>query len=38
MKKHLDLYRELKISKSELQQVIGEDLHNVVCKKACRIK
>ena len=38
MKKPLDLYRKLKISKSELQQSIGEDLHNVECKKAYRIK
>ena len=38
MKKYIDLYRELKISKSELQQAIGEDLHNVKCKKASRIK
>ena len=34
----LRLYCELKISKSELQQAIGEDLHNVVCKKAYCIK
>lgn len=38
MEKHLNLYRELKISKSELQQAIGEDLHNVECKRAYRIK
>ena len=31
--KYLSLYRELKISKSELQQAIGEGLHNVECKK-----
>ena len=36
--KYLSLYRELKISKSELQQAIGEDLHNVECKKAYRIR
>ena len=36
--KYLSLYCELKISKSELQQAIGEDLHNVVCKKAYCIK
>ena len=36
--KYLSLYRELKISKSELQQAIGEDLHNVECKKAYCIK
>lgn len=36
--KYLSLYRELKISKSELQQAIGEDLHNVECQKAYRIK
>ena len=36
--KYLSLYRELKISKSELQQAIGEDLHNVECKKAYSIK
>ena len=34
----LSLYCELKISKSELQQAIGEDLHNVECKKAYCIK
>ena len=34
MKKHLDLYCKFKISKSELQQALGEDLHNVKCKKA----
>lgn len=38
MEKYLGLYRKLKISKSELQQVIGEDLHNVQCKKAYRIR
>ena len=38
MEKYLSLYCELKISKSELQQAIGEDLHNVECKKAYRIK
>lgn len=38
MEKFLDLYRNLKISKSELQQVLGEDLHNVECKKAYLIK
>ena len=38
MEKHLDLYRDLKISKSELQQALGEDLHNVECKKAYLIK
>ena len=38
MENHLSLYRELKISKSELQQAIGEDLHNVDCKKALRIR
>lgn len=38
MEKYLSLYRELKISKSELQQTIGEDLHNVECQKAYRIK
>ena len=36
--KYLSLYRELKLSKSELQQAIGEDLHNVECQKAYRIK
>lgn len=36
--KYLSLYCELKISKSELQQAIGEDLHNVECKKAYCIK
>ena len=36
--KHLSLYRELKITKTELQQAIGEDLHNVKCQKAYRIK
>lgn len=36
--KYLCLYRDLKISKSELQQAIGEDLHNVECQKAYRIK
>lgn len=36
--KYLSLYRELKIRKSELQQAIGEDLHNVECKKAYCIK
>ncbi len=36
--KYLSLYRELKISKSELQQAIGDDLHNVECQKAYRIK
>ena len=36
--KYLSLYRELKISKSELQQAIGEGLHNVECKKAYSIK
>ena len=35
---HLSLYRELKITKPELQQAIGEDLHNVECQKAYRIK
>ena len=34
----LRLYCELKISKSELQQAIGEDLHNAECKKAYCIK
>ena len=34
----LSLYCELKISKSELQQAIGEGLHNVECKKAYCIK
>ena len=38
MEKHLSLYRELKISKSELQQAIGEDLQNVECKKAYHIR
>ena len=38
MEKHLSLYRELKISKPELQQAIGEDLHNVKCKKAYHIR
>ena len=38
MQKPLSLYRELKISKAELQQAIGEDLHNVECKKAYSIK
>lgn len=38
MEKYLSLYRELKISRSELQQAIGEDLHNVECKKAYRIR
>lgn len=38
MEKYLSLYRELKISKSELQQAIGEDIHNVECQKAYRIK
>ena len=38
MEKYLSLYRELKISKSELQQAVGEDLHNVECQKAYRIK
>ena len=38
MKNPPSLYRELKISKSELQQAIGEDLHNVECKKAYRIR
>ena len=38
MEKHLSLYRELKITKTELQQAIGEDLHNVECPKAYRIK
>ena len=36
--KYLSLYRELKISKSELQQAIGEDLHNVECNTAYSIK
>ena len=38
MEKYLSLYCELKISKSELQQAIGEDLHNAECKKAYCIK
>ena len=38
LEKYLSLYCELKISKSELQQAIGEDLHNVECKKAYCIK
>ena len=38
MKNPPSLYRELKISKFELQQAIGEDLHNVECKKAYRIR
>lgn len=38
MEKYLGLYRELKISKSELQQAIGKDLHNVKCQKAYRVK
>ena len=38
IEKHLSLYRELKITKTELQQAIGEDLHNVECQKAYRIK
>ena len=33
MEKHLNLYRVLKITKTELQQAIGEDLHNVECQK-----
>lgn len=38
MEKYLGLYRDLKISKSELQQAIGEDLYNVECKRAYCIK
>ena len=38
MEKYLSLYCELKISKSELQQAIGEALHNVESQKAYCIK
>lgn len=38
MEKYLSLYCELKNSRSELQQAIGEDLHNIECQKAYRIK
>lgn len=38
MKNHFDLYRELKINKSDLQQRVGEDLHNVNCKKTYHIR
>lgn len=38
MEKHLSLYRELKITKTELQQAIGENLHNVECQNAYRIR
>lgn len=34
IEKHLSLYHELKIGKSELQQDIGENLHNVECRKS----
>lgn len=34
MNNYLNLYRDLKISKTDLQQAIGDDLHNVECKKA----
>lgn len=35
MNDSLELYRELKISKQELRQNIGEDLHNVAHEKSC---
>ena len=34
----ISAYRKLKITKTELQQAIGEDLHNVERKKAYRIR
>lgn len=37
MEKYLSLYCDLEISKADLQQAIGDDLHNVECKKAHRI-
>lgn len=37
MEKYISLYRELKISKTELQQAIGEDLHNIEYQKTYRI-
>ena len=38
MEKYLSLFCKFKISKAELQKAVGEDLHNVECKKAYRIK
>lgn len=38
MEKWINLYRELKIGKQELQQNIGEDLHNVAHKNSCIVK
>ena len=38
IEQHISLYRKLKITKTELQQAIGEDLHNVERKKAYRIR
>lgn len=33
MKKYLSLFCRFEISKSQLQKEIGEDLHNIDCKK-----
>ena len=38
MDKQLGLYRKLKISKAELREAVGRDIHNVRCKKAYRIR
>ena len=38
IEKYLSLYCELKITKTDLRQAIGEDLHNVECQKAYHIK
>ena len=38
IEQHISLYCKLKITKTELQQAISEDLHNVERKKAYRIR
>lgn len=38
MEKYLSLFCRFEISKSQLQKEIGEDLHNIDCKKAYSIK
>lgn len=38
MQERLRQFRELNIGKAELRQAIGEDLHNVECRKACPVK
>ena len=38
MEKYLSSFCHFEISKSQLQKEIGEDLHNIKCKKAYSIK